>query len=849
MTPTANDNIAGDLDYSLPTLARLRASFAAQRLHRPLRRRRYDPGDELHYDIAGVSSPSQGRAHLKIERFVGGGFAGQVYRVRVLDLKLPDGPIPGLAAGTICALKLLVPLSSFSRLLRGMLYWLGFQGPFAPQVNPAAARSGALWQKFIRRGAGIRLGTEDSVVDILATLIDPDLGTSGELSEWVDGRLWRFEVDDDLDARKRWKPGRPEKGGIGSPEYRAKKAFMANLVGLLHDMGAPELARQYEWWTCKSQPNALKRLRDDADPWAGHVAVDFRAGLALLPFLPMSPADVWLILKGIFKGRLVQFDRGNLPKLQRFIEEHPEVFADMQDAFQELTRTDGEYRASLPDISHHHYRLLFSASLWRSITRQHMAGLALRKHIDKEMEALVTGGGPQAAALYWLGILPFLGRLIRRIWGHAQYRKHYRGLASSPRYIGRTWKARRSEALIRWHRKQRVTDKKAEQLNQSPLRFAAHLPLSLLPVGLHRFFSDRRYAKKKLDFIFLRPLRLYFRADAREQWLRDTIAQGEKNGMLTEEESARIQSRVKDPYIQKYLKSLAVHVCTVPVTQIVSVLVAFLYVRLHPELSWQEASLAAGLILGLFQVIPISPGSLVRGLYVTILVLRERNFKDYNVAFFLSFFKYIGYLAFPIQMAYRYPDLARFMAGHWATGAVHIVPVFGERGALLEHAVFDLFYNYPLTLRRRMTQRREARAGQKTRAWHIAPILLIGIWLLISLEILFTQLTGTPAGFHRIWWAALWVPVLAGIAATRWAGGMSLGGRLGLAALTGALLGWLYAVSSALVLQVFQEGAPEPLSLQALLGGTAAAGFWQAFIFALLAVLALLIAETRRIRP
>jgi len=847
MKPTANDIDSGDLGYSLSTLARLRAAFAEQRLFRPLRRRRYDPGDELHYDITGVLPPHKGRAHLKIERFVGGGFAGQVYRVRVLDLKLPDGPIPGLEAGQTYALKLLVPTKGFARLLRSLLYAVGFQGPFSPQVNPTAARAGALWQKFIRRGAGIRLDSEDAVVDILATLVDPDLGTSGEISEWVDGRIWRFEVDDDLDARRRWRPGRPDTG-VGSPEYRAKKAFMADLVRLLHEMGAPELARQYEWWTCKSQPNALKRLSDEPDPRAGHVAVDFRAGLALLPFLPMSPADIWLIIRGLFKGRVVQFDRGDLQRLQQFVVDHPSAFADMQPAFQELIKTDREYRESLPDITGHHIRLLYSPSLWRSIMRQHMTGLALRKHIDATTAAQASEGGLRAAALYWLGILPFLGRLIRRIRGHAQYRRHYIGLISSPGYIGRTWKARRFESLIRWHRGGRVTDQKAERLSQSPVRFATHLPLSLLPVGLHRFLSDRRFARERLDFIFLRPLRLYFRADAREQWLQDTITQGEKNGMLTAEQSAHIRSRVKEPYIQKYLKSLAVHVCTVPITQIVSVLVAVIYVRLHPEFSWQEASLAAGLILGLFQVIPISPGSLARGLYVTFLVLRERNFKDYNIAFFLSFFKYIGYLAFPIQMAYRYPDLASFMAGHWATGAVHIVPVFGERGALLEHAVFDLFYNYPLTVRRRVKRRQEARAGYKKRAWHVMPTLLVGLWLLTSFDILYTQLTGNPAGFNQIWWAALWVPALVGVAVTKWAGGMPLGSRLGTAALSGGLLGWLYAVSSALVKQLFSKGAPEPLSLQALLGSTAASGFWQAFLFALLAVLAALIAETRRIR-
>ncbi|MCP4151722.1 MAG: hypothetical protein GY757_28520, partial [bacterium] len=106
--------------------------------------------------------------------------------------------------------------------------------------------------------------------------------------------------------------------------------------------------------------------------------------------------------------------------------------------------------------------------------------------------------------------------------------------------------------------------------------------------------------------------------------------------------------------------------------------VSWVYVVMHPEMSNAESVAAVAAILVLFQITPVSPGSLVRGLYVVYMVIKDRNFKDYNIAVFLGFFKYIGYLAFPIQMAYRYPELARFMAGHWATEAVHIVPVTGS---------------------------------------------------------------------------------------------------------------------------------------------------------------------------
>ncbi len=830
-----------------PTLLRLKQAYARQRLFRPHRTRRYDTGDELAYEVTGIVPPHRGRLRLRVERFVGGGFAGQVYKVRVLELALTDGSIPGLDPDRTYALKILVPPRGFARIFRTVVYFAAFQAPFAPQLNQDAARAGALWQKFIRRGAAAVMGDETAVVDILATLVDHTLGGWGEISEWVEGRTWRFEVDDDLDARRRWEPGDPD-GNVGSPEYRSKKAFMARLVSLMQDMGAPELARQYEWWTCKSQPNVLKRRETDTDPAAGHVAVDFRAGLALLFFLPMSPADVKLIARGLMRGRLVQFDRGDLTRLQRFMAKSGKTFDDMREAYAELERRDRDYRQALPDITSHRLRLLYSRKLWRSILRAHTQGLVLRRHIDDRTAAQLSDPGMKAALLYLSGILPFLGRVLRRFWGHRDFRRHYISLWSRPEYLLRTWRARRAEALIQWHRAGRVTSDRTDRLMDHPLRFAAHLPLSLLPPGLHRLLSDRRYALDRLDFIFVRPWRLYFKSEAREAWLRETVLQGERSGMLARDEADRILARIREPFIQKYLKSLAVHVCTVPVTQIVSVLVAVIYLRLHPELSWQDASLRAGLILGLFQVTPISPGSLARGLYVTYLVLRERNFEDYRLAFFLSFFKYIGYLAFPIQMAYRYPDLARFMAGHWATGAVHIIPVFGERGALLEHAVFDLFYNYPLTVRRRLLQRKERRAGLAPRIWHVFPGVVCGLGVLLGIEVVYTRLGGQPPDFTTIWWPVLWVPIVTAAVLIFGAGGASLGQRLAQAGLGGGVLGWLYAVGHAWLKPLLMHPVQDPLPVAGLMAEAAGPGLWQAFIFALLSLVTALVLETRRLR-
>ena len=767
---------------------------------------RYDAGTELTYDVKGVGphpGPGQedaaARVHLTVEKFVGGGFAGQVYRVKVTGI---EGTIAGLEEGGTYAIKILIPPSGFSRLFRNLLYWLGFQGPFQLQVNPAAARAGALWQKFIRRGAKIRFDDESAVIDIHGMFVDDCLGSCGELREWVEGRTWRLEVDDRLDSLAQWRRG--EMVGeqqLGSPEYRAKHKFMSEFVELLHEMGAYEFARQYEWSTCKSQPNCLKRYGTDDNPSGGLVAVDFRAGLALLPFLPMSPGDFKLIAKGFMRGSLVQFDRGDIAKLEAFVRAHSDEFADMGEMLAELKAAESVYRASIPDVTHNHIRLLYSRKLWSTMLGSAVSGWRVRKLVDEQHERKLLGNKLSTLLFVVIGLIPFLGKIIRRVWGRPDWRKHYAAMLTSGTYLRQAIRGRIAEKVIVWHRAGRVDEERAPKIAASFWRFLCHLPLSILPAGLHKLLTDWEYAKDRLAYYLIRPVRLYFNAELREQWLRDMMTEGQKKHMLSDEDAQIILSQINEPFIQKYLKSLAVHVCTLPVTQVVSVLVAIIFVLTHPEMPRAQAwGIGVG-IIALFQVIPISPGSLVRGLYVLYLVIRERNFRDYNIAVFLGFFKYVGYLAFPIQMTYHYPALARFMAAHWATEAVHIVPVFGERGALLEHWVFCLFYNWPLTIRRRMRARAQIRAARNKRYWHVGLCAMAVVGLFALADFLYRENVGQPPSSKMIWWLVVLVPqvLVCGAAVTLGCGGATLGQRIAAAAVCGVSVGLLYTAVSAIL--------------------------------------------------
>jgi len=214
------------------------------------------------------------------------------------------------------------------------------------------------------------------------------------------------------------------------------------------------------------------------------------------------------------------------------------------------------------------------------------------------------------------------------------------------------------------------------------------------------------------------------------------------------------------------------------------------------------------------------------------LAIRERNFKDYNIAIFLGFFKYIGYLAFPIQMTHRYPTLARFMAAHWATDAVHVVPVFGESGALLEHKAFTLFYNIPLTIRGRMRRRAELRSSSAPRRWHVLPLAVGGGAMLGAAEYMLGRTTGHVAMLGDIWWCVLLTALLCGALYTLMAGGASLGSRVLGAVLCGIATGAFFSVVS-YALAGF--GIPP--------GALATVGVWRAFALAVLTPIAAILTE------
>jgi len=697
-------------DYSIEFVKTLEAEAAGAGELRPFKRTRYEVGDTIEANITGVMPAHKARACFEILKFAGGGFAGQVYQVKVTELECQDGPVAGLEKDGIYAVKILIPPSGFSKLFRNFTFWLAYQGPFSAQVSPAASRVGVLWQKLIRRGAKIRLGTERAVADTYATFFLDEMSSFAEINEWVPGRTWLYEIDDNLFERKNFDLDYPDEflKKTASREYLAKRLFMHRFVKLFHEMGAPELARQYEWWTSKSQPNALKRLdASDSDPAGGLCAIDFRAGLALLPFVPMSPGDFKLISDGFGRGNAVQFDRGDLDQLENFIYQHRAEFTDLMPALDELKEAEKVYRASLPDISHHGTRVFYDDELRPQVVNGLVEGYQCNGLVDEEFGNTLRSSGFRFALFYLLGAIPILGTLLRKLWGNGRYRAHIGLMLRSWTHFAASFRSRMAETLIKWYRTGRVSEKRALGLLAHPWLFVPQrYTLGFIPAKWHRRIAEPIFLWEGIRDGVVYGWRFYRNPEFREKWLTDQITVARDEGMLSAEEEQQALESAKDPFIAKYLFCVAVHIMTIPVTQIVAAIVGWWLAKEHGTDGVESAAIFGGVMV-LFQVIPISPGSIIRGLFVVYLMITERNWRDYKVACMISFWKYIGYLGFPIQMATQFPVLARLTAGRWAANMVGFIPVFGEKGALLEHWVFDLFFNVPVSLGRRRREKKE----------------------------------------------------------------------------------------------------------------------------------------------
>jgi hypothetical protein len=245
-----------------------------------------------------------------------------------------------------------------------------------------------------------------------------------------------------------------------------------------------------------------------------------------------------------------------------------------------------------------------------------------------------------------------------------------------------------------------VDEKHAEFLTRNPVLFLLErFTIGFLPIVLHRVIlrPARIWAGIRTGFLFLKNF--ITSPEFREQWFLNEIAAGEKDGMLTTEERAHLEGVVKDPFIVRYLKCLGVHFATVPITQIVSVICSVpiwavwlltkrTFVgrgprRLRPD----GCALSGNADFTRFHL-PRRLCGLSDDQRTQPARLHHRRPR------FLFKIRRLPRLPAPDDHHLPAPcPLYGQPLGHQY--GTHVIPVFGEKGALMEHWIFDSFFNRP----------------------------------------------------------------------------------------------------------------------------------------------------------
>jgi hypothetical protein len=662
---------------------------------RPLYRG-YHPGQSLEVPVYGIDGVRLGEEQFRVDFSSGSGFAGQVLRAEPLRGVVwglaGQGPYPPVA------LKILRPRSNLKTAWRDFLFHLCFQATYAARLEESALRAGLIWQEVLRRAVQAELGAWLSVARPLGYYWDASLGSYVEIHQWVDGRAAAYQASDDLT-----RPGNSSQAAENPTEMEQKRQVMGRLADLCQRIGAHGLRRQYEWYTFVSQANVLT-WSDSPVNAPKFVVVDCRPGLAVPFFLPLSPAHLSIILKGLRRGVLVHFDQCDLAQLDAWLRAHPELAQELQPLVDRLRIDDIHYRDGLPDLWQRRQ------SFWRDgdqRIRVRLRRLQTWQRLGR-LSARAANRLKTSELLFWMALgldnFPLVGPWLLRWLGNSAYRRHLSALARSPAYRKRAIDARRQVDLEDWQAIGRIPAGRANRLTGSLPRYLAEkFALGWLPAWLHRLLVDPRARQRFIQENLGLPLDLCFRPARRREWLCGVIEKQHSRGLVGRQKADEFCAQASEARLQGYVRDLGFS----------------LGLELFSKLTYLGLAvygLSSGDFwpLGLALLGPIPPSGVMRGLYGLARlgwqlpgILRHkdrRGFAALCLGLAVAPWRFIGNLYAPLEMLFYYRRLSLLLADHFVSQMVRGVPVFGGEGKLLEYWAFQMTFKLPLRLYRRWLQ-------------------------------------------------------------------------------------------------------------------------------------------------
>lgn len=660
----------------------------------------YHAGQYLEASVFGLDGTWLGEERFCLDFSPGSGFAGQVLRAQPLNGVIWDGA--GLDSGRSVALKILRPRSAMKIAFRDLLFRFCYQTSYAARLEESALRAGLIWQEILRHAVQVEFGDQLSVARPLGYYWDATLGSFVEVHQWIESRASAYQVDEAMLLKDR----APHSARSPS-EMEQKYQVMARLVNLCHRIGAHGLARQYEWYTFVSQANVLT-LKDSLAGAPEFVVVDCRPGLAIPFFLPLSPAHLRIILKGLRGGLLVYFDQCDLAQLAAWLASHPKVANGLGPLVNRLRIDDRSYRAGLPDLWQRRLGFWLDKNVRSRVRKGRLqAWRRLGLLSIRSAKRLNTSDGLFLLALL-LDNLPLLGPRLLGWLGSSAHRRHLSAFVRSPSYRKRAIQAGRGVDLEDWLTVGRIPIERVHHLMASSASYLVEkFVLGWLPARVHRLLVDPRQRRRSIQEQLLLPFDLCFRPPKRRQWLCAVVERQRLRGLVDRQKAAELCAQAGEPRLQGFVRDLGFSLGLEVFSKLV-----------YLSLAVYGFSSGDFWLLGLALLGPVPPSGVVRGLYsLTRLtwrlpgIIRQKDRRELTslcLGLAVAPWRFIGNLFAPLEMLFYYRRLSLLLADHFVSQMVHGIPVFGGQGMLLEYWAFQATFSLPLSLYRRLFLKEES---------------------------------------------------------------------------------------------------------------------------------------------
>lgn len=592
-------------------------------------------------------------------------------------------------------------------LLTRFVYWCFFQSPF-PYQHVRQAISAA----YYRRVAASRIlraktGVETPVAEPLYTRWDEEYSAYVLAARFVKGRGIKPQEADPMVVRRGFYNHfiRPVSGLIGrkiprkkAPHDESKELIrvMRRFERIFRDSGFTGTG----WQTC---PTALVSTANLLRTDEGYVMVDLESGIpsVLVPYY---------LLRSVLINRFPFFDDVEPGGIKKFMEREgdalreslgPEEYEQLEHDLERLIENSEAWKNGEVAVFRNFFSLIFKKTKRAAVLRARVEAWSLEGVIDEESRTRLSKSSRlYTEPVFLLGAFPGrLGTILRKLKANREYRGKVRTYLSDREKRRERLQKYVDEHVEEWILDERFTPGVVPAFSFNT-RFLWHLVASKVTrAGFHRFFLDGDYRRRTLT-----KVRLFFTSDRYQiEYSKYVIFKGilewEKEGRITPENKARLESQLSSGSIQEYVRLFGIQAALKFFEFVTSAIKLvgigwFLanFARQFPELDAGQpmsgrlfSAFLQTAILNPIPVLMMVNTSVWRTLITLsrMISIKRRNI-SYRIALFFGMIPALGTLAYPVQMYASCRELSIYLMRHILSRIGRSIPIYGGADSLTE---------------------------------------------------------------------------------------------------------------------------------------------------------------------